>query len=108
MAINEGVAIAGPHYPQDPDDISWNTSVRYPPSSYYLCAGANSPPVPNKDWGPQEQPGTCNMNTGELCGSVFWIKLNQRFHRLEPSNETYVSEMESAIYNVGMAAQVSE
>jgi len=42
--------------------------------------------------------------TGELCGSVFWTKLNQRFHRLQPENETFVAEMERSILNVGVAA----
>jgi len=42
--------------------------------------------------------------TGELCGSVFWTKLNQRFHRLWPDNETFVWEMERSILNVGVAA----
>ena len=42
--------------------------------------------------------------TGELCGSVFWAKLNQRLHWLEPENETYVAEIERSIINVGLAA----
>lgn len=43
--------------------------------------------------------------TGEMCGSSFWIKLNQRFHRLFPDNETYVAEIERSIINVALAAQ---
>ena len=43
--------------------------------------------------------------TGELCGSVFWTKLNQRLHRLFPENETFVFEMERSILNVGVANQ---
>ena len=42
--------------------------------------------------------------TGELCGSVFWSFLNQRFHYLDPLNETYVAEIERSIINVGIAA----
>ncbi len=43
----------------------------YPPRSYFLT-----------------------RHTGELCGSVFWIKLNQRFHLLDPEDEKYVTEIE--------------
>ena len=57
-------------------------------------------------------PGTYHLNeygwwppTGELCGSVFWAKVNQRFHRLFPDQEKYVTEIERSIYNVGIAAQ---
>jgi len=57
-------------------------TVLYPPQSYYLT-----------------------RHTGELCGSVFWIKLNQRFHLLDPEDEKYVSEIEQCIYNVGIANQ---
>ena len=55
----------------------------YPPKSYYL-----------------------NKHTGELCGSVFWVKYNQRFHQLYPNQERYVNEIEKSIYNVGLANQV--
>jgi len=41
----------------------------------------------------------------ELCCSSFWLLLNQRFHRLFPGEEGYVAEMESSIYNVGIANQ---
>ncbi|MBE0655692.1 MAG: glycoside hydrolase family 127 protein [Bacteroidales bacterium] len=54
----------------------------YPPKSYFLT-----------------------RHTGELCGSVFWIKLNQRFHLLNPEEEKYVNEIEKCIYNVGIANQ---
>ena len=50
-------------------------------------------------------PFPSEMKTGELCGSVFWAKLNQRLHYLDPDNETYVAEIERSIYNVGIAAQ---
>lgn len=53
-------------------------------------------------------PGSCFLRrgTGELCGSVFWVKLNQRLHNLYPDREVYVSEIEKSIYNVGIANQV--
>ncbi len=54
----------------------------YPPKSYFLT-----------------------RHTGELCGSVFWIKLNQRFHLQNPEEEKYISEIEKCIYNVGIANQ---
>ena len=43
---------------------------------------------------------------GELCCSVFWIKLNQRFHWLNPEEERFVNEIEKSVYNVGVANQV--
>jgi DUF1680 family protein len=54
----------------------------YPPHSYYL-----------------------HRRTGELCGSVFWVRYNQRFHLLSPNQEKYVAEIEKSIYNVGLANQ---
>jgi DUF1680 family protein len=45
-------------------------------------------------------------NTGELCGSVFWAKFNQRLHLLYPEQEKYVNEIEKSIYNVALANQV--
>ncbi len=57
----------------------------HPPKSYYL-----------------------HRNTGELCGSVFWAFLNQRFHLLNPEQEKYVTEIEKSIYNNLMANQVGE
>jgi DUF1680 family protein len=47
-----------------------------------------------------------HRDTGELCGSVFWVKLNQRLHLLFPEEEKYVNEIEKSIYNVGVANQV--
>eukprot|EP01051_Picozoa_sp_SAG22_P012087 SAG22_NODE_1227_length_5094_cov_5.898298_1_plen_432_part_00 len=107
MAINEADAFIPADGPAKGQPV-WNTSVRYPPGSQYLCAGALVPPVVNPKYGPIEQQGDCNLNTGELCGSSFWLKLNQRFHRIEPNNETYVAEMERSIFNVGVAAQVQD
>ena len=45
--------------------------------------------------------------TGEFCGSVFWAKLNQRFHQMHPADERYVAEIEKCIYNVALANQVA-
>ncbi|MGD0124589.1 MAG: beta-L-arabinofuranosidase domain-containing protein [Terriglobia bacterium] len=45
-------------------------------------------------------------STGELCGSVFWTKFNQRLHLLYPDEEKYVTEIEKSIYNVALANQV--
>ena len=57
----------------------------YPPKSYFL-----------------------HRSTGELCGSVFWAFLNQRFHLLNPEEEKYVTEIEKSIYNNLIANQVGE
>lgn len=57
----------------------------YPPKSYFL-----------------------HRSTGELCGSVFWAFLNQRFHLLNPEKEVYVTEIEKSIYNVLIANQVGK
>jgi len=47
-----------------------------------------------------------HRHTGELCGSVFWMRYNQRFHLLYPNQEKYVNEIEKSIYNVLLANQV--
>ena len=41
----------------------------------------------------------------ELCCTAFWIWLNQRFHRLYPNDEKYVSEIEKSLYNIAIANQ---
>ena len=41
----------------------------------------------------------------ELCCTAFWMWLNQRFHKLYPTEEAYVSEIEKSLYNVAIAAQ---
>ncbi len=60
----------------------------FPPKSYRLAA----------------QKPFCE--TGETCGSVFWVRFNQRFHEMDPDREKYVTEIEKTIYNVGLANQV--
>jgi DUF1680 family protein len=42
---------------------------------------------------------------GELCGSSFWVFLNQRFQQLHPDDERFAAEIEKSIYNVGIANQ---
>jgi len=42
---------------------------------------------------------------GELCGSVFWTFLSQRFQMLSPEEERYATEIEKSIYNVAIANQ---
>ena len=53
-------------------------------------------------------PGSYRLHaeTGELCGSVFFALLSQRFHFLYPEQEKYVNEIEKAIYNSALANQV--
>ena len=41
--------------------------------------------------------------TGEFCGAVFWLKLNQRLHLLDPENVTFVDEIEREVFNEGLA-----
>ena len=41
----------------------------------------------------------------ELCCSVFWIYLNQRYHHLFPDEEHYVAEIEKSIFNIAVANQ---
>ena len=48
---------------------------------------------------------TAKGHTGETCGSVFWIKFNQRLHQLYPTQEQYVTEIEKSLYNVLLANQ---
>ena len=51
---------------------------------------------------------TDHGHTGEMCGSVFWIKFNQRLHQLYPEQERYVAEIEKSIYNVCLANQMTD
>ena len=45
--------------------------------------------------------------TGELCGSSFWIRFNQRYHRLRPEREVYTAEIERSLINVILANQAA-
>jgi DUF1680 family protein len=57
---------------------------------------------------PQAYSLTGHGHTGENCGSAFWIKFNQRLHRLFPEKEVYMNEIEKSIYNVIIANQREE
>jgi DUF1680 family protein len=46
-----------------------------------------------------------HQRTGELCGSSFWVFLNQRFQLLNPDDERFAAEIEKSIYNIGIANQ---
>jgi hypothetical protein len=46
--------------------------------------------------------------TGETCGSSFWVRFNQRFLAMHPDEEKYAAEIEKSIYNVGLANQVGD
>ncbi|MDR3727285.1 MAG: glycoside hydrolase family 127 protein [Terracidiphilus sp.] len=46
-----------------------------------------------------------HQELGELCGSSFWVFMNQRFQLLNPDDERFATEIEKSIYNVGMANQ---
>ena len=63
--------------------IAINEGGSYPPGSYYLGL----------------------KPTGELCGSSFWIRFNQRFHRLWPGTEIYSAEIERSLWNVILAGK---
>lgn len=49
-----------------------------------------------------------HKETGELCGNVFWVRLNQRFRHIRPSEEKYAGEIEQSIYNVIIPNQISD
>ena len=61
----------------------------YPPKSYILHRAATG----------------YDHETGELCGSVFWVFFNQRLHLLYPEQEKYVNEIEKELYNAAIANQ---
>ncbi len=60
---------------------------------------------PNTDHPPRSYFLTPRGHTGETCGSVFWVKFNQRFHLLDPDQEKYTAEIEKSLYNVSLANQ---
>ncbi|MCE5259156.1 MAG: glycoside hydrolase family 127 protein, partial [Chloroflexi bacterium] len=88
--------------------------------AYYLRAVRNFYELYQQDW---QYPGggiamceaekafpkcywlSSDRHYNELCCSSFWLLLNQRFHRLFPTVESYVAEMEASIYNIGIANQ---
>lgn len=79
--------------------MRWAAATTPPPpptpqGSYYLTANSSDHQV---NWH--------NHATGELCGGVFWLKLNARLHRLYPAVEAYVGEMEQQLVNEAPAHQ---
>ena len=91
--IGGSIAICENHWKVDDKGrrqlVNWDTTnhTSHPPRSYYL---------------------TDKGHTGETCGSVFWMKFNQRLHLLYPEKEKYMTEIEKSIYNVILAAQTNE
>jgi DUF1680 family protein len=63
--------------------------------SISVCEGAPFPPKSN----------LLDGRSGELCGNVFWIYLNQRLHLLYPEEEKFVNEIEKSMYNIVLADQ---
>jgi DUF1680 family protein len=70
---------------------------QYPGSGIAMCEAEIS--YPQCYWLSNER------HYNELCCTSFWLLLNQRFHRLQPEVESYVAEIESSIYNIGIANQ---
>jgi DUF1680 family protein len=66
--------------------------------SISVCEGPPFPPKSNM----------LNGLTGELCGNVFWVFLNQRLHLLYPEEEKFVNEIEKSIYNTALANQAHD
>jgi hypothetical protein len=85
MALNEGSG-----------GTNLSAGLWYPPKSYYL-EGAPKAQFQNAT--------TEGHKTGETCGSVFWVKLNQRYHNHFPHDERYVAEIERSLLNIGIANQ---
>lgn len=63
-------------------------------------------PYPPKSYSLHRTFAGHDHESGELCGSVFWVFFNQRFHLLHPDQEKYVNEIEKEIYNAALANQV--
>jgi uncharacterized protein len=56
----------------------------------------------------EEDPPDSNylrQKLGELCGSSFWVFMNQGLQLLHPDDERFATEIEKSIYNVGLANQ---
>lgn len=66
--------------------------------SISICELSDFPPKSN----------LINRGTGELCGNVFWIYLNQRLRLIFPEEERYINEIEKSIYNIILADQTSD
>lgn len=73
--------------------------------NHWINIGGSTSIIEFGDYPPDSQ----HLNSaGELCGSSFWIRVNQRFHWLFPTKEVYVSEIEKSLYNVVMGNQVND
>ncbi|HEY0967224.1 MAG TPA: beta-L-arabinofuranosidase domain-containing protein [Opitutaceae bacterium] len=72
--------------PENPGNADLSHGQSHPPKSYFLSRRGH---------------------TGETCGTVFWIKFNQRFQQLYPDQEKFTAEIEKSIYNVLLANQQS-
>lgn len=90
-AVWRGKCISG-----DEDECSAYTTGRRAHSHEHGHGSHDDHDESPKDW-------VGSHPTGETCGSVFWVKFNQRFHRLFPTEEVYVTEIEKEIYNVGLS-----
>ena len=64
-------------------------------------------PDQGSDWPAKSYPIKPGTGTGETCCTTFWIKFNQRFQSLSPSNETYAANIETAIYNAMLRAMIA-
>ena len=62
-------------------------------------AGPDAPPSGTDEWAPGSYPLRYGARTGETCCSTFWIKMNQRFHLMDPWDEQYPAEIEKTLYN---------
>lgn len=83
-AVDNGMKMYRDKWQRVGGSFAMSEFAEYPPRTYYLSE---------------------RYRCGELCGSVFWIKLNQRCHRLYPNVEDFVNEIEKSIYNVCLANQ---
>ena len=86
--VGGSMAICESHWDGSRKLVSMDKSAGgHPPRSYFL---------------------TDRGHTGETCGSVFWVKFNQRLHQLYPEQEKYAAEIEKTLYNVGLQIQTPD
>ena len=79
---------------------AWEMILRH-----WMHAGGSVAICEGRDYPPDSRFIDWREHTGEFCGSVFWVKLNQRFHLMRPEDERYAAEIERCIYNVALANQ---
>jgi DUF1680 family protein len=75
--------------------------------NYYLHTGGftaiSEVPEPNRYY-----PGSnyiTTKGTGEICGQVFWLWINQRLMQLHPREEQYALEAEEALFNTLLSSR---